>query len=68
MVFLFVNTALCTVEVVETCKVTAEACVIVIGNFVVELVLSLIVVEVLEVRTANEIGRECMYLNYRIIH
>ena len=62
VVFLFEFLALCTVEVVKTCKVAAEACVIVVSNFVVDVVLCFVNVEVLEVRTAYESAPEGVYL------
>ena len=68
MVILFVLLALSTVEVVKTSEVAAESSVIVISNFVVDVVLSDINVDILEVRAANESAPEGVDLIYRIVH
>ena len=67
MVFLLELLALCSVEVVETCKVAAEACVIVVSYLVVDVVLCFVVVEVIEVRSADECAPESVYLMYEVL-
>ena len=54
MVLFFEFLALSAVEVVKTCKVTAESSIVVVSNFVVDVILCFINVDILEVRTAYE--------------
>ena len=67
VVFLLELLALCSVEVVETCNVAAEACVIVVSYLVVDVVLCFVMVEVVEVRSADECAPESVYLMYEVL-
>ena len=68
VVVLLVFLALCAVVVIQTGKVSAEACIIVIGHFVVDILFGDIVVEIFQVRAADERAVENMLFRIRIIH
>ena len=68
MIILLVLLALSTVEVVKSCKVAADTSVVVVSNFVIDVVLCNVVVEILEVRSAYECAPESVYLSDRIFH